>query len=121
MKVGCDPVKRFWPLRSFMLEIPITSPDFWQNEDDCAEEVLRRVFRSATAEEIPLFQERVACLREAGRVLCEVSRASNSGCTRHHTELAELQRICCRPDIRGGWLRGWFSQLTRGAFPLLPR
>jgi len=31
--------------------------------------VLRHVFRSATDEEIPLFQERVRCLREAGQVL----------------------------------------------------
>ncbi|EON61239.1 hypothetical protein W97_00452 [Coniosporium apollinis CBS 100218] len=66
----------YWSLvavlqRALDEEIPITSPDFWQNEDACTEEVLRHVFRSATAEEIPLFQERVACLREAGRVLCE--------------------------------------------------
>jgi hypothetical protein len=33
---------------------------------------MRWVFRSATNEEIPLFDERLACLREAGRVLYEV-------------------------------------------------
>lgn len=53
-------------------DIPITSSDFWQNEDECTEEVLKHVFRSATEEEIPLFQERMACLREAGQVLYEV-------------------------------------------------
>lgn len=52
--------------------IPITTPDFWVNESECTEEVLRHVFRSATDEEIPLFQERVQCLREAGEVLCNV-------------------------------------------------
>jgi hypothetical protein len=53
-------------------DIPITSSDFWQNEDECTEEVLKHVFRSLTEEEIPLFQERMACLREAGQILYEV-------------------------------------------------
>lgn len=55
-----------------LTDIAITSSDFWQNEDECTEEVLAHVFRSATAEEIPMFKERVACLREAGQVLYEV-------------------------------------------------
>lgn len=54
------------------IEIPITSPEFWQNEDKCTEEILRHVFRSATDEEIPLFDERVAFLREAAKILLEV-------------------------------------------------
>lgn len=58
-----------------LAEIPITCPDFWINEDECTEDLLRHVFRSATDEEIPLFQERVQCLREAGRVLLEVSKS----------------------------------------------
>jgi hypothetical protein len=37
----------------------------------CTESLLRHVFRSATDEEIPMFSERVQCLREAGRVLHE--------------------------------------------------
>ena len=52
--------------------IPITTPSFWVDEEACSEEVLRKVFRSETDEEIPLFKERVQCLREAGRVLEEV-------------------------------------------------
>lgn len=75
-----------------MLEIPITSPDIWRDEERMTEEVLRHVFRSATAEEIPLFKERVACLREAGQVLCEVSRPFSSNHTSCRTEVAELQR-----------------------------
>lgn len=55
-----------------LTEIPITSPDFWIKEDECTEELLRHVFRSATDEEIPLFDERVNCLREAGNILDEV-------------------------------------------------
>ena len=52
--------------------IPITSPYFWVDEDICTDALLRHVFRSATDEEIPLLEERIACLREAGQVLCEV-------------------------------------------------
>ncbi|KAJ5894774.1 hypothetical protein N7495_006465 [Penicillium taxi] len=52
-------------------DIPITTPDFWVDEDKCTDEVLRHVFRSATDEEMPLFSERVECLREAGEVLCD--------------------------------------------------
>lgn len=55
-----------------LAEIPITNPDFWLNEDECTNDFLRHVFRSATDEQIPLFEERVQCLREAGRVLDEV-------------------------------------------------
>lgn len=53
-------------------DIPITSSDFWQDENECTEDVLRHVFRSCTDEEIPLFKERMGCLREAGKVLYEV-------------------------------------------------
>jgi hypothetical protein len=53
-------------------DIPITTSDFWQSEEECTEEVLRHVFRSSTEEEMPLLKERLACLREAGQVLYEV-------------------------------------------------
>ncbi|KAL2068865.1 hypothetical protein VTL71DRAFT_15203 [Oculimacula yallundae] len=67
----------YWSLvaalqRALEEDIPITSSDFWQNEDECTEEVLRHVFRSSTEEEIPLLKERLACLREAGQILYEV-------------------------------------------------
>lgn len=55
-----------------LTEIPIVSPEYWMDEDLCTDEVLKHVFRSATDEEMPLFKERVQCLREAGKVLCEV-------------------------------------------------
>ena len=53
-------------------EIPITSPDFWRDENECTANALRHVFRSATDEEIPLLEERLACLREAGNILYKV-------------------------------------------------
>ncbi|KAI8936188.1 hypothetical protein NX059_006620 [Plenodomus lindquistii] len=57
--------------RALDMEIPITSPEFWIDDEACTDEVLRAVFSSGTegGEEIPLFEERVKCLREAGRVL----------------------------------------------------
>lgn len=57
--------------------IPITTPSFWANEEECTEEVLRNVFRSDTDEEIPLFEERVKCMREAGRIIEEVCGSTN--------------------------------------------
>jgi hypothetical protein len=58
--------------KAYYSGIPITTPDFWQNEDEFTEETLAYVFRSATDEDIPMFHERLACLREAGKVLYEV-------------------------------------------------
>lgn len=51
--------------------IPITDAEYWVDEETCTDDVLRNVFRSATDEEMPLLQERIQCLREAGRVLCK--------------------------------------------------
>jgi hypothetical protein len=59
-------------------DIAITSSDFWQNEDECTEEVLAHVFRSATNEKMPMLTERMTCLREAGQILYEVSVATNA-------------------------------------------
>lgn len=54
-----------------VVEIPITAPSFWVDESACTDSLLHHVFRSATDEGIPLLQERIQCLREAGRVLCK--------------------------------------------------
>ncbi len=42
-------------------------------------ELMRKVFRSATDEEMPLLAERLECLREAGRVLYEKHGCSTAG------------------------------------------
>ncbi|KAL1971353.1 hypothetical protein VTN77DRAFT_305 [Rasamsonia byssochlamydoides] len=75
----------YWSLvaalqRALDEEIPITTPDFWLNEDECTDDLLRHVFRSATDEQIPLFEERVRCLREAGKVLDEKFDGSFINC-----------------------------------------
>ncbi|KAK4494844.1 hypothetical protein PRZ48_014200 [Zasmidium cellare] len=48
--------------------IPITTPRFWRSQR-CSDETIAHVFRSATAEPIPLLQERISILREVGDVL----------------------------------------------------
>lgn len=70
----------YWSLvallqRALDMDIPITDPTFWIDEEKCSDEVLRTVFSSGLedGEEISMFEERVRCLREAGRVLEEVS------------------------------------------------
>jgi hypothetical protein len=69
----------YWSLvaalqRALDEDIPITTPSFWINEEECTDDVLRNIFRSESEEEMPMFTERVACLREAGRVLEEVRK-----------------------------------------------
>ncbi|KAF1956336.1 hypothetical protein CC80DRAFT_548634 [Byssothecium circinans] len=51
--------------------VPITSPEFWVDEEKCTDEVLKNVFRSETGEEMPMFEQRVQCLRDAGLILEE--------------------------------------------------
>ena len=52
--------------------LPITRPSFWSDELECSDDVLRHVFRSSTSEEMPLLEDRIRCMREAGRILQEV-------------------------------------------------
>lgn len=50
---------------------PITTPSFWTSTTTCTDELLAHIFRSCTAEPIPLLTERISILREAGTVLEE--------------------------------------------------
>jgi hypothetical protein len=52
--------------------IPITTPRFWRMTGDLSA-TMEHVFRSATSERVPLFEQRVAVLREAADVLFEVT------------------------------------------------
>ena len=51
--------------------IPITTPRFWRSPL-CDDQLLRAVFRSATAEQMPMLETRIDMLREAGAILLEV-------------------------------------------------
>ncbi|SMR58485.1 unnamed protein product [Zymoseptoria tritici ST99CH_1A5] len=50
--------------------IPITTPKFWRSRR-CTNDVLGQVFRSATAEQISLLDERIRLLRDTSEVLRE--------------------------------------------------
>ena len=51
-------------------KIPITTPSSWLDAEGCVDDnKLKHVFRSATSEPIPLLQERITCIREAGRII----------------------------------------------------
>jgi hypothetical protein len=63
---------RFYIILIPTTDIPITTPSFYADELECPDEKLAYIFRSSTEEEIPLLQERIACLREAGRILEDV-------------------------------------------------
>ena len=52
--------------------IPITSPSFWTNEAECTDKLLKHVFMSANTAEMPLLEDRLYCIREAGYVLQKV-------------------------------------------------
>jgi hypothetical protein len=52
--------------------IPITTPRFWRTTRDLGA-TMKHVFRSATGEQVPLFEQRVAVLKEAAEVLFEVT------------------------------------------------
>ncbi|OBT79027.1 hypothetical protein VF21_02396 [Pseudogymnoascus sp. 05NY08] len=75
----------YWSLvaainRALDEDIPITSSDYWQSEDELTEEKMAYIFRSATDEEMPMLKERLACLREAGQVLYEKYNCSFLNC-----------------------------------------
>ncbi|KAL6235811.1 hypothetical protein BDW75DRAFT_128083 [Aspergillus navahoensis] len=75
----------YWSLvaalqRALDEDIEITNPRFWVNEEECTEDLIKHIFRSATDEEMPLLKERLECLREAGRVLCNDFGGSFTNC-----------------------------------------
>ncbi|KAG0215964.1 hypothetical protein BGX33_000662 [Mortierella sp. NVP41] len=51
--------------------IPITTPAFFASEERLPDKEIERIFRSDTKEQIPLLQDRIRVIREAGRVLVE--------------------------------------------------
>ncbi|MCJ1420970.1 hypothetical protein MMC32_007330 [Xylographa parallela] len=88
-------------------DIPITDSHFWQDESECTEEVLQHVFRSDSATSMPLLNERMACLREAGTVLYNRFDCSFLNCLReaNHSATALVNILadmfpCFRDETR---------------------
>ena len=59
--------------------IPFTTPSFWSDRDACSDEILRDIFRSSNGVDMPLLDERIHCIREAGQVLLEVCSSRSFG------------------------------------------
>lgn len=64
----------YWSLvaaihRALEEDFPITTPSFWVNETECTNELLKHIFRSSGSEPIPLLDQRIHCIREAGCIL----------------------------------------------------
>ncbi|KAI4159754.1 MAG: hypothetical protein L6R39_000311 [Caloplaca ligustica] len=64
----------YWSLvaaihRALEENIPITTPSFWIDETECTDSVITHIFRSSTSSSIPLLDQRIRCIREAGRTL----------------------------------------------------
>ena len=67
----------YWTLvaaiqRALDEEIPITTPSLWTKKDGISDEKLKQIFRSSTGEAMPMLEERIQCMREAGQILQEV-------------------------------------------------
>ncbi|KAF9919373.1 hypothetical protein BX616_005416 [Lobosporangium transversale] len=60
--------------------IPITTPSFYASQEKLPDEEIKRIFRSDTIEQIPLLQDRIHVIREAGRVLVEKFDGSLKNC-----------------------------------------
>ncbi|CAO3564222.1 unnamed protein product [Mortierella alpina] len=60
--------------------IPITTPSFFASEEQLPDAEIARIFRSDTKEQIPLLQDRIRVIREAGRVLVEKFGGNFANC-----------------------------------------
>ena len=57
-----------------IIGIPITSPGFWVSQCyECTSDTIKHVLRSVTLEDMPLMEDRISCLQEAGQILIDVS------------------------------------------------
>ncbi|CAH1761200.1 4754_t:CDS:10 [Entrophospora sp. SA101] len=89
----------YWSLcaainRALEDEIPITTPSFYMSEKKLTDNGIRHIFRSATKEEMPLLDERIHSIREAGKVLVEKFGGSFVNCiTRANKSAANLLKI----------------------------
>ncbi|KAF9580113.1 hypothetical protein BGW38_003367 [Lunasporangiospora selenospora] len=60
--------------------IPLTTPEFFASETSLPDEEIKRIFRSDTIEQIPLLNDRIRIIREAGKVLVEKFGGSFINC-----------------------------------------
>ncbi|CAE6463259.1 unnamed protein product [Rhizoctonia solani] len=61
--------------------VPITDPKFYASQEDCPDSLIEKVFKPAPGclERIPLLEERIRVMRQAGAILVERYNGSFSG------------------------------------------
>jgi len=52
--------------------VPVTTASIYASDEQLTDEQIGYIFRSDTEEQIPLLQQRIKLMRDAGRVLVEV-------------------------------------------------
>ncbi|CAG8701109.1 3505_t:CDS:10 [Funneliformis caledonium] len=68
--------------------IPITTPSVYASAENLNDDKIKYAFRSHTGEEIPLLQERINCMREAGKILVEKFDGSFINCIKQSNNSA---------------------------------
>ncbi|CAG8441665.1 3124_t:CDS:10 [Ambispora leptoticha] len=66
----------YWSLcaainRALQKGIPITTPDFYASKERLSDLEIKQIFKSETSEDIPLLEERIESIRQAGKILTE--------------------------------------------------
>jgi len=79
-------------------KIPITTASTYASDERLTDEQIRYIFRSETEEQIPLLQQRITLMREAGRVLVEVK---DNVCQKRLLQYAIY--VFCRPKHTEIW------------------
>ncbi|CAG8574518.1 4111_t:CDS:10 [Paraglomus occultum] len=69
-------------------KIPITTASVYASEEQLTDEQIKYIFRSDTTEQIPLLQQRIMLMREAGRVLVEKFGGTFVNCVREANKSA---------------------------------
>ncbi|CAG8488579.1 3004_t:CDS:10, partial [Ambispora gerdemannii] len=69
----------YWSLcaainRALQKGIPITTPEFYASKERLSDLEIKQIFKSETSEDIPLLEERIKSIRQAGRILTEASK-----------------------------------------------
>lgn len=86
-------------------DIPITSPTYWI-DNACTDDVLKHVFRSATTEPMPLLEERISNIRNAGKILHDVGlrafprKYESNAYIKTSNSMTHSQHVSANPAVR---------------------
>lgn len=93
--------------------IPITNPRFYSSEKDCPDSLIEEVFQPAPGcvESIPLLEERIRVMRQAGALLVKVSPFARGA----HSSLTCFQKYDGSfANVLAEWRREHGTKATAG-------